>query len=913
MEYKEIKEINMELEDKRNADKEALVNARLHNRPIEMQISQEESKSISEQQQEEAKAVKRQEIRQKEALPIYQHEEAEVATKAYFDGDQISADVWLDKYALRDLDGNLREKMPTEMHHRLAKEFARIEKKYPNAVPENEIFELLDKFQYIIPQGSPMFGIGNRYQISSLSNCFVIGHGENADSYGGIMKIDEEQVQLMKRRGGVGHDLSHIRPKGSIVHNSARTSTGVVSFMERYSNSTKEVAQEGRRGALMLSISVKHPDVESFIDAKLENGKVTGANISVKIDDEFMRCVHENRPYEQQYPVNSPNPIMRKKIDAGKLWNKIIHNAWKSAEPGILFWDTIKKESIPDCYAELGFASISTNPCGEIPLCPYDSCRLLSVNLYSYVNQAFTSEAKFDFEKFKQHIRIAQRLMDDLVDLEIEKIDAILDKIQKDPEEDSIKNVELNLWKKIKEKAVLGRRTGLGVTAEGDMLAALGIRYGTQEAIDFSTEVHKTLALAAYRSSVEMAKERGKFAAFNPERERNNPFIQRINQEDPDLYAQMMLQGRRNISLLTLAPGGSVSICTQTTSGIEPVFSIKYKRRRKVNPNDKHLNAEIIEANGHQWVEYDAYHPKFLEWAKMYNYDVSKMNAEELEATIAKSPYANATSHNIDYLMKVRMQGAIQKWVDHSISVTINMPNEVSEKTVDEVYKLAWEVGCKGMTIYRDGSRGDGIITHKTGENAKPQPEQPQISTSHAPKRPVKLKADVIRFYNENAEKWVAFVGLLNNRPYEIFTGKEAGFYLPDYVTEGYIVKVKEEDGSKRYDFHFKDQSGYEVRMSYLSRMFDPEYWNYAKLISGVLRHGMPLAHVNQLIKGLRFNTELINSWKNGVTRALEKYDTGEKVKKPIVGENCPQCGEPLIREGKCKKCTACNYQGDCE
>ncbi|MDR2407669.1 MAG: adenosylcobalamin-dependent ribonucleoside-diphosphate reductase [Bacteroidales bacterium] len=838
-------------------------------------------------------------------LETKKYTEEEVLAKAteYFDGEEMVASVWMKKYALRDGDGegNLLELTPDDMHRRIAREFARIERKYPNPLDEATINHLMKKFQYLVPQGSPMFGIGNNFQIASLSNCFVIGLGDNSDSYGSIMKIDEEQVQLMKRRGGVGHDLSHIRPEGSRVQNSALTSTGIVPFMDRYSNSTREVAQGGRRGALMLSISIKHPDVESFIDAKMSPGRITGANVSVKIDDEFMQCLKTGVPYIQQYPIDSDNPTFKREINAGKLWNKIIHNAWQAAEPGILFWDTIKKESIPDCYSEFGFETVSTNPCGEIPLCPYDSCRLLAINLYSYVDNPFTKSATFNFEKFKSHVKIAQRLMDDLIDLEIEKIDAILQKIALDPEEEGIKQVERNLWVKIREKAIAGRRTGLGITAEGDMLAALNIRYGSEEAITFSEEVHKQLALAAYRSSVEMAKERGKFELYNTNSESNNPFINRLREADPELYQEMITHGRRNIALLTVAPTGSVSLCTQTSSGIEPVYMIAYTRRRKINPNDKNVKVDFIDINGDAFERHLIIHPKFKTWAKAkgYDMDLKQMEEEELNKLVEKSPYHKATSHDIDWLMKVRMQGCIQKWVDHSISVTVNLPEEVTEEVVDDIYRMAWESGCKGITIYRTGSR-DGLF-----ENGNKNTSDKENFIEHnAPKRPEKIEADVIRFQN-NEEGWIAVVGLYDGKPYEIFTGRAEDFYLPPDIKKGWVLRVKQfPKEPARYDFIFVDKQGYEVIIQGLSRMFKVEYWDYAKLISGILRHGMPILYVVDLISKLRFGGDNIMTWQSGVARALKNY-----IKVGTIKGTCPDCSDGnLIYTENCFICTNCDY-----
>ncbi|NLE62219.1 MAG: adenosylcobalamin-dependent ribonucleoside-diphosphate reductase [Bacteroidales bacterium] len=835
----------------------------------------------------------------------YNPEDVLAKATEYFNGDEMVANVWMNKYALRDGAGNIYELSPDDMHLRLSREFARIEKKYPNPLDEIKINMLLKHFRYIVPQGSPMFGIGNDFQIASLSNCFVIGNVGNSDSYGGIMKIDEEQVQLMKRRGGVGHDLSHIRPEGSLVNNSALTSTGIVPFMERYSNSTREVAQGGRRGALMLSISIKHPDVDKFIDAKLTQGKITGANISVKIDDEFMECVKSGKPYIQQYPIDSPNPQFRKEVDAKALWNKIIHNAWQSAEPGILFWDTIKKEAIPDCYKDQGFATVSTNPCGEIPLCPYDSCRLLALNLYSYVEQPFSKKAYFNFEKFKEHVGIAQRLMDDLIDLEIEKIEKILLKIDSDPENVSIKQTEKELWEKIKEKSCLGRRTGLGITAEGDMLAALGIRYGTEEANEFSTEVHKQLAIAAYRSSVQMAKERGAFPIYNADKEKANPFIQRIKDADPGLYEEMCLNGRRNIALLTIAPTGSVSLCTQTTSGIEPVFMIAYTRRRKVNPNDQKAKVAFVDQNGDSFEEYQVLHPKFKIWAQMQGYDPEQLkylSSKEMEKLIEQSPYYKATAHDVDWVMKVKLQGAVQKWVDHSISVTVNIPENATESIVSKIYQTAWESKCKGMTIYREGSR-DGVLVKQGNNNTN---QNGKFGETNAPKRPKTIEAEVIRFKNKE-EDWVAVVGIMEGRPYEIFTGKANSFAaLPSWVKKGWVTRVKPSVSEPaRYDFSFTDQDGYNVIIEGLSRMFLKEYWNYAKLISGILRHGMPLPNVVNLIDKLRLDDDNIMTWKNGVARALKRYiKEGTKIK-----QACPECKqESLVYKDGCVTCMNCGH-----
>jgi len=826
----------------------------------------------------------------------YSHDEAVEASIRYFKGDELAARVWANKYALKDSFGNLYEKTPDDMHRRLAKEIRRIELKYKNPLPEELIYSILKDFKYIVPQGGPMTGIGNDFQIASLSNCFVIGNDGDSDSYGGIMKIDQEQVQLMKRRGGVGHDLSHIRPKGTPVLNSALTSTGVVPFMERYSNSTREVAQDGRRGALMLSISIKHPDSEKFIDAKLESGKVTGANVSVKLTDEFMKAVETKSSFRQQYPINSKNPKFARDIDAVQLWSKIIHNAWKSAEPGVLFWDTIICESVPDCYADLGYATVSTNPCGEIPLCPYDSCRLLAINLHSYVENPFTAEASFNFDLYREHVGLAQRMMDDIIDLELEKIDAILAKIEADPESDELKRVERNLWKNIRKKSEEGRRTGIGITAEGDMLAALGLRYGSDEATSFSVEVHKTLALEAYKSSTYLAKERGAFAIYDAEREKNNPFIIRMKQADPVMYNNMVKFGRRNIALLTIAPTGTTSLMTQTTSGIEPVFSVFYKRRRKVNPNDKDVKITFKDEVGDSWEEFNVFHHKFVEWLKLNGYDPDKvtgMSDEEINAIIAKSPYYKATANDVDWLAKVRMQGDIQKWVDHSISVTINLPSDVREELVSELYLTAWKSGCKGATVYRDGSRNGVLIAAGKNEIKAERPKRPKI-----------LDCDVIRF-NFNDEKWVAFVGLKDGKPYEIFTGlaDEEIFPIPKTIIKGKIIKVKPDDGKTRYDFQYTDKYGYKKTIEGLSHMFKPEFWNYAKLISGVLRHEMPIADVVTLVQSLNLDSESINNWKNGVERALKKYiPNGTKAK-----GKCGECGsENLVYEEGCLICKDC-------
>ena len=838
----------------------------------------------------------------------YSYEEAFQATLAYFDGDELAARVWVNKYAMKDSFGNIYEKSPADMHHRLAGEMARIERKYPNPVSEEEIFSVLDHFRFIIPAGSPMTGIGNNHQVASLSNCFVIGIDGDADSYGAIMKEDEEQVQLMKRRGGVGHDLSRIRPKGSPVNNSALTSTGLVPFMERFSNSTREVAQDGRRGALMLSVSIKHPDAEAFIDAKMTEGKVTGANVSVRIDDDFMRCATEGRPYRQQYPVDALEDecLTSKEIDAQKLWKKIVHNAWKSAEPGVLFWDTITRESIPDCYADLGFKTVSTNPCGEIPLCPYDSCRLLAVNLYGYVDDPFTPQASFNFQRFRQHVRLAQRFMDDIIDLEEEKIDLILKKIDSDPQSEEVKHTERRLWEKIKRKTGQGRRTGLGITAEGDMLAALGLRYGTQEATDFTVKVQKTLALTAYAASVEMAKERGAFEIYDAQREAANPFVLRIKEADEALYADMVKYGRRNIACLTIAPTGTTSLMTQTTSGIEPVFMPVYKRRRKVNPNDPEVRIDFVDESGDAFEEYIVYHHHFLTWMRANGIDTERRyTQEEIDELVARSPYYLATANDVDWLMKVKMQGEIQKWVDHSISVTVNLPNAVDEALVDRLYVEAWKSGCKGCTIYRDGSRAGVMVSvkkKKEDKGAKLQTLSPVVE-----RRPEVLECDVVRFQN-NKEKWVAFVGLLDGRPYEIFTGlqdDEEGIVLPKTVTKGRIVKhVNAEDGTKRYDFQFENKRGYKTTVEGLSEKFNKEYWNYAKLISGVLRYRMPLENVIKLVDSLQLESENINTWKVGVARALKKYITdGTEAK----GLKCPNCGhEALVYQEGCLICKHC-------
>ena len=837
----------------------------------------------------------------------YTFDEAFRASMEYFGGDELAARVWANKYALKDSYGNIFEQTPTDMHWRIAREVARIENHYPNPLTEQQVFELLDHFRYIVPAGSPMTGIGNDHQVASLSNCFVIGLDGDADSYGAVMLMDEEQVQLMKRRGGVGHDLSQLRPKGTPVNNSALTSTGVVPFMERFSNSTREVAQDGRRGALMLSISVKHPDSEAFIDAKMQEGKITGANVSVKLDDEFMQCAIDGKEYTQKFPIDSDAPIVTKKADAKKLWEKIVHNAWKSAEPGVLFWDTILRESIPDCYADLGFRTVSTNPCGEIPLCPYDSCRLLSVNLYSYVVNPFTPEAYFDFDLFKKHVALAQRIMDDIVDMEMEKIDKIIEKVKSDPQADVVKETELHLWQKIKRKSAMGRRTGVGITAEGDMLAAMNLRYGTQEATDFSVEVHKTLALAAYRSSVVMAKERGAFEVYDSEREKNNPFINRIREADPELYADMLKYGRRNIACLTIAPTGTTSLMTQTTSGIEPVFMPVYKRRRKVNPTDTDVHVDFVDESGDSFEEFIVFHHKFLTWMKINGYDTEKRyTQEELDQLVEKSPYYKATANDVDWLMKVRMQGAIQKWVDHSISVTINLPNNVDEQLVNRLYVEAWRSGCKGCTVYRDGSRSGVMIAVEKKDKKKAEEKHTCEPPTVTEVRPKELECDVVRFQN-NKEKWVAFVGLLDGYPYEIFTGlqdDEEGISLPKSVNKGKIIKKIDENGKKRYDFQFENKRGYKTTVEGLSEKFNPEYWNYAKLISGVLRYRMPIANVIKLVGQLQMDSQSINTWKIGVERALKKYIVdGTEAK----GQKCPVCGqETLVYQEGCLICKNC-------
>jgi ribonucleoside-diphosphate reductase alpha chain len=857
--------------------------------------NQGNSKTLAQGKKKETQKEAEKNVRDKTDIQVYSHDEVVEESIKYFRGDELAARVWANKYALKDSFGHLYEKTPDDMHRRLAREICRIEGKYRNPLPEELIYSVLKDFRYIVPQGGPMTGIGNEYQIASLSNCFVIGNDGESDSYGGIMKVDQEQVQLMKRRGGVGHDLSHIRPKGTPVLNSALTSTGVVPFMERYSNSTREVAQDGRRGALMLSISIKHPDSGKFIDAKLESGKVTGANVSVKLTDEFMKAVESKGTFRQQYPIRSDDPKFVKDIDALQLWNKIIHNAWKSAEPGVLFWDTIIRESVPDCYSHLGFTTVSTNPCGEIPLCPYDSCRLLAINLYSYVDNPFTKKASFNFELYKEHIGLAQRMMDDIIDLELEKIDAILTKIEGDPESEELKSVEKNLWRNIRKKSLEGRRTGIGITAEGDMLAALGLRYGSEEATSFSVEVHKTLALEAYKSSTYLAKERGPFKIYNSDLEKNNPFILRLKEADPVMYNNMVKFGRRNIALLTIAPTGTTSLMTQTTSGIEPIFSAFYKRRRKVNPNDKNVNVSFRDEVGDSWEEFNVFHHKFADWLVLNGYDpneVRNKTDEEIVAIVAKSPYYKATANDVDWVAKVRMQGAIQKWVDHSISVTINLPADVKEELVSELYLTAWKSGCKGATVYRDGSRNGVLITGKN-----------EIRTER-PKRPKVLDCDVIRF-NFNEEKWVAFVGLKEGRPYEIFTGlaDEEIFPIPKTIIKGKIIKVKTEGSRTRYDFQYTDKYGYKKTIEGLSHMFKPEYWNYAKLISGVLRHEMPIQDVVNLVQSLKLDSESINNWKNGVERALKKYiPNGTKAK-----GKCGECGsDNLVYEEGCLICKDC-------
>lgn len=839
-----------------------------------------------------------------EPLRTYTHEEAFNASREYFNGDELAAKVWVNKYALKDSQGNIYELTPEDMHRRLAREIARVEAKYANPMSEQQAFELLKGFKYIVPQGSPMSGIGNNFQIVSLSNCFVIGVEGGADSYGAVMKIDEEQVQLMKRRGGVGHDLSHIRPGGTPVMNSALTSTGVVPFMERYSNSTREVAQDGRRGALMLTISIKHPDAERFIDAKMDGTKVTGANVSVKVTDEFMKAMIEGKSFIQQFPIDSPDPMVTREIDARSLWKKIIHNAWASAEPGVIFWDTVIRESVPDCYADLGFRTVSTNPCGEIPLCPYDSCRLLAINLYGYVDKPFTPDAAFNFSKFRKHVRFAQRMMDDIVDLEIEKVDRIVEKIGGDPELSETKRTELNLWRKIRTKSEEGRRTGVGITAEGDMLAALNIRYGSDEAVNFSEKVHQTLAVEAYRSSVQMAEERGAFPVYDPERETSNPFVARIRESDPELYEQMVKHGRRNIAMLTIAPTGSVSILTQTTSGIEPAFQVSYKRRRKVNPNDKDIRISFTDALGDSWEEYNVFHHKFITWLEAQGYDhnsVRTLSEDELQELIVKSPYHKATANDVDWVNKVKMQGRIQKWVDHSISVTVNAPNDITEDMVASIYETGWQSGCKGVTVYRDGSRS-GVLVSEPKKDKKAI----EFTETRAPKRPDRLEADIIKFNNDD-QKWIAVVGLYNDRPYEIFTGRaDDSFEILQKVSHGWVIKVKNGGGKTRYDFQYEDKDGYRITIEGLSRTFNEEYWNYAKLISGVLRHGMPLQYVVDMVSDLHLNDESLNTWKNGVVRTLKKYIPDGTV---VEQAECEKCGEHSLeyQEG-CLTCKSCGH-----
>lgn len=859
-------------------------------------------------EQKEENLVESNQKNDKTVKKTYSFDEALAESIKYFKGDELAANVWINKYALKDSEGNIYESNPDQMHRRLAKEIARVEEKYENSYSEEDIYDVLKGFKYIVPQGGPMTGIGNDYQIGSLSNCFVIGNDGNSDSYGGVMKIDEEQVQLMKRRGGVGHDLSHIRPKGSAVKNSALTSTGVVPFMERYSNSTREVAQDGRRGALMLSTSIKHPDAEHFIDAKMDGTKVTGANVSVRIDHDFMRAVKSGSDYVQQYPINSENPKYTNTVNAKSLWDKIIHNAWKSAEPGILFWDTIIDESIPDCYADLGFRTVSTNPCGEIPLCPYDSCRLLAVNLYSYVENPFTENATFNYEKFNNHVGMAQRIMDDIVDLEMEKVNKIIDKIASDPETEDVKSVELNLWKKIKTKAIEGRRTGVGITAEGDMLAALNYKYGTPEATSFSTEVHKKLALAAYRSSVDMAKERGAFPIYDAMREEKNPMINRIKEADENLYNDMVKYGRRNIALLTIAPTGTTSLMTQTSSGIEPVFMVSYKRRRKVNPNDRQARIDFVDEVGDSWEEYHVFHHKFITWLEVNGFDkdeVATMNAEELNKIIKKSPYHGATANDVDWVEKVRLQGSVQKWIDHSISVTVNVPNDCSEDMVSQIYQAGWEEGCKGITVYRDGSRSGVLVSD---DEKKEEAEEEIINKfleTKAPKRPEKLEAEIIKFNNES-EKWIAVIGLLDGRPYEIFTGgAEESFSILSQVDKGWIIKSKTVEGT-RYDFQYEDSHGYKTTIEGLSRTFNKEYWNYARLISGVLRHGMPISFVVDMVNNLHLNDETLNTWKKGVVRSLKKFiPDGTKPAENV----CPSCSEAsLVYEEGCLNCKSCGH-----
>jgi ribonucleoside-diphosphate reductase alpha chain len=873
-------------------------NTNIYNQVIDNRVRPEPGTEAMKETQEIQVAI---DIPERKERKTYEYNAALKDATAYFGGDSLAAGVWINKYALKDSEGNLYEGTPDDMHRRIAGEIARIEKRYPNPIDEDTIFQLLEHFKHIVPQGSPMAGIGNPFQIGSLSNCFVIGNKGDADSYGGIMKVDEEQVQLMKRRGGVGHDLSHIRPKGSQVLNSALTSTGLVPFMERYSNSTREVAQDGRRGALMLTVSVKHPDAEAFINAKLEQGKVTGANVSVKITDDFMQAVIDNKTFVQQYPIGSDNPKVVKHTNALDLWKKIVYNAWKSAEPGILFWDTIIRESVPDCYADMGFTTVSTNPCGEIPLCPYDSCRLLAINLFGYVRNPFTEQASFDMSLFKQHVGYAQKIMDDIIDLELEKVDAILKKITADPETEEVKNVEKKLWLKIRQKCIEGRRTGIGITAEGDMLAALGYRYGSEEATNFSVNIHKTLAIEAYRSSMQLARERGAFPIYSAEKEANNPFILRLKEADPELYEQMSKHGRRNIALLTIAPTGSVSLMTQTTSGIEPVFMVAYKRRRKVNPNDKNVRVDFIDEVGDHWEEYNVFHHKFVDWLETNGYnvsDVKRMKEDALAEIIRMSPYYKATANDVDWVAKVTMQGAVQKWVDHSISVTVNVPEDVSEDLVGKIYETGWKSGCKGITVYRDGSRSGVLIKDNDKDN-----DEDGFKETTAPKRPKDLESTIIRF-NNDSEKWIAVVGILYDRPYEIFTGKAEGFYLPEYVEKGWVIKNRLENGEKRYDFSFFDRDGYKVTIEGLSRSFHKEYWNYAKLISGVLRHGMPLPSVVDVIEDLNLDSNRLHTWKNGVVRALKKFIPDGTKAHGRVCSNCKQ--DSVIYQEGCLTCSSC-------
>jgi ribonucleoside-diphosphate reductase alpha chain len=872
----------------------------LENSVDKMEINFDEEVKVAKQPKVKAEAKTKPKKRK-----AYTYEEALAESTVYFGGDDLAAGVWINKYALKDSEGNIYEKSPDDMHRRIAKELARIELKYKNPMSEEELYDVLKNFEHIIPQGSPMAGIGNELQAGSLSNCFVIGNDGSSDSYGGIMKTDQEQVQLMKRRGGVGHDLSGIRPKGSPVKNSALTSTGIVPFMERFSNSTREVAQDGRRGALMLSISVKHPDSEEFIDAKMDSTKVTGANVSVKITDDFMRSVINGTEFVQQYPIDSDEPKYSKKVDARNIWNKIVHNAWKSAEPGILFWDTVINESVPDCYADQGFKTVSTNPCGEIPLCPYDSCRLLAINLYGYVENPFTPKAKFNAKLFAKHIHIAQRIMDDIIDLEQEKIDRILDKINRDPESEEIKRVERKLWENIREKTELGRRTGIGITAEGDMLAALGYKYGTEEATDFSVDVHKYLAIEAYRSSINLAKERGAFPLYDYNREKNNPFVQRLFDAAEGMEADMKKYGRRNIALLTIAPTGTTSMMAQTSSGIEPVFMVSYKRRRKVNPNDKSVNVSFVDEVGDSWEEYNVFHHKFVTWLEVNGYDINEVKSYDehaLQELIKKSPYWGAMANDVDWVQKVRMQGAVQKWVDHSISVTVNVPEHVEEKLIGEIYEEAWRSGCKGMTVYRDGSRS-GVLVSNDSKEKEADPDE--FKETYAPPRPERLDASIVRFQN-NKEKWVAVVGILKGRPYEIFSGKAEDFFVANYVEEGFVVKSKTEKGKSRYDLEYIDRDGFTQVYRGLSRTFDKEYWNYAKLISGILRHGMPLPFVVDVVSSLSFETESINTWKTGIVRALKKFiPDGAKDAK---GTPCPECGDELIYKEGCLACKSCGY-----